>query len=84
MRFYFNFQDGALVLDNRGSSCETLKDVRIHARAIAAELGRNQQANKIRYEYVVVTDEMGSEVYRTSLINLQRTVKAEEIDQSVF
>ena len=67
MRFYFNFQDGFRVSDNQGKSCQTLNDARIEACALAVEIGRNQKPNRIGNDYVVVTDEMGSEVYRTSI-----------------
>lgn len=67
MRFYFSFHDGIRVLDNRGTPCETLNDARMHAGILATEIGRARPANRMHSEHVVVTDELGIEVYRTSI-----------------
>jgi hypothetical protein len=46
---------------------------------VAAELGRNRSMEDIKKLVVYVTDETGSEVFRTKLVNLQERTSADEI-----
>jgi hypothetical protein len=64
VRFYLNQRNGTWVADNRGAYFETQDDAQICARGMASELGREPSA-ELDGKYVVVTDEVGTEVYRT-------------------
>lgn len=67
-RFFFNLTNHTKVKDDRGEVC-TLEEARNTALEVAAELGRNQNRNKIRGLSVAVTDEDGIELFRTPLRN---------------
>jgi hypothetical protein len=77
-RYYFNLSDGGFIPDNKGMPCTTRRDVEAPARAIATEYGRNRDHISQNLS-VVVTDEMGSEVLRTPVVNYARKVKADKI-----
>jgi len=67
-RFFFNLTNHTKVNDDRGELC-TLEQARNTALEVAAELGRNQNRNKIRGVSIAVTDEDGTELFRTPLRN---------------
>jgi hypothetical protein len=67
-RFFFNLTNHTNVMDDRGELC-SLEEARHTALEVAAELGRNQNRNKIRGLSVAVTDEDGLELFRTPLRN---------------
>jgi hypothetical protein len=79
MRYFFHLANGTFVPDQEGEDCSTLERAKEFALKVAAELGRNRNREEIDGEHVCVTDENGKEVFRTPLVNLRRTVKAEEI-----
>jgi hypothetical protein len=62
-----------------GENCATLERAKEFALKVAAELGRNRNREELEGEHVCVADESGKEVFRTPVVNLRRTVKADEI-----
>ena len=66
-RYYFNLCNGFFTADNRGSVFATRKDAAVHASHVAAEYARHR-ANIDRDLCVSVTDELGTEVFRTPVI----------------
>ena len=67
-RFFFNLTNHTKIKDDRGELC-TLDEARNTALEVAAELGRNQNRNKLRGLSISVTDEDGLELFRTPLRN---------------
>jgi len=67
-RFFFNLTNHTKIKDDRGELC-TLGEARNTALEVAAELGRNQNHNKLRGLSISVTDEDGLELFRTPLRN---------------
>ena len=67
-RFFFNLTNHKKIKDDRGELC-TLGEARNTALEVAAELGRNQNRNKLRGFSISVTDEDGLELFRTPLRN---------------
>lgn len=49
---------------------------------MASELGRNRSMEDIKKLAVCVTDETGSEVFRTKLVNLQQRTSADDFVQT--
>jgi hemerythrin superfamily protein len=81
MRYFFHLSDGNLIQDDAGEVCKTLEEAKQFAINVAAELGQNRDAKDIQGEYVCVTDEDGTEVFRTPLVNLKRMVKADNLGE---
>jgi hypothetical protein len=77
-RFYFHLSDGGFVSDNRGQLCKTRKDAEAYAVNVAAEYGRNRD-HISKDLSVVVTDEMGKEVFRAPVVDHSVKVKAKDI-----
>jgi hypothetical protein len=77
--FFFNLTNGETVRDNRGTDCTNVEQAKEFAVGVAAELGRNRSMEDIKKLTVFVTDETGSEVFRTKLVNLQARTSADEI-----
>jgi len=77
--FFFHLTNGDTFPDDRATACGTLDEAKTVALAIAAELGRNRPADEIAHLTVRVTDENGSEVFRTKVVNLQHATKADEM-----
>jgi len=77
--FFFHLTNGDTFPDDRATPCGTLDEAKTVALAIAAELGRNRPADEIAHLTVRVTDENGSEVFRTKVVNLQHATKADEM-----
>ena len=82
-RFFFHLADGVLIEDNHGSRCNTREDARVFAQSLAAEYGRNRKFEKIEDLSVRVTDETGTEVYRTPVVNLAAKVTADTIVETL-
>lgn len=78
-RYFFNLSNHNKFWDPRGAGCSTLEEAKAFAEIVAAEYGRNQPANALQGKFICITDEEGREVSRTPLVNLQRTVDADEI-----
>ena len=76
-RFFFHLTNGDTFPDDRATACRTLDEAKTVALAVAAELGRNRPADEIEHLNVRVTDENGSEVFRTKVMNLQYATKAD-------
>ena len=81
-RYYFHQSDGGFVSDNRGKVWPTRKDAEEYAVSIAGELGRNRD-NIPDGLSVLVTDEMGREVFRTPVVNHARKVTADAIVETL-
>jgi hypothetical protein len=88
-RYYFNLSDGHFIPDNEGAPCLTQKDARAYAKRIAAEYGRNRDYIPDNM-CVCVTDEMGTEVFRTPVVDhsvkftaadIQHTLRSENADE---
>jgi hypothetical protein len=77
--FFFNLTNGETVRDERGTDCTNVEQAKEFAVVVAAELGRNRSMEDIKKLVVYVTDETGSEVFRTKLVNLQERTSADEI-----
>jgi hypothetical protein len=79
MRYFFHLSDGTFIEDDAGEVCSTVEEAKRFAMSVAAELGQNRDAKDFEGGYVCVTDEGGTEVFRTPLVNLKRTVKADNL-----
>ena len=77
--FFFHLTNGAPIKDDRPTRCETVEEAKAVASALAAELGRNRSSTEIGHLAIAVTDEPGKELFKTRVVNLQRTAKADEI-----
>ncbi len=77
--FFFHLTNGTPIKDDRPTRCGTIEEAKAFAFALAAELGRNRSSNEIDHMAISVTDENGTELFKTQLVNLQRTAKADEI-----
>jgi len=66
--FFFNLANHTKIKDDQGEVC-TLGEARATALQVAADLGRNQNRNKIRGLSISVTDAGGAELFRTPLRN---------------
>ena len=67
---------------DRPTRCGTIEEAKAFAVALAAELGRNRSSNEIEHLAVSVTDENGRELFKTQVVNLQRTTKVDEISDA--
>jgi Domain of unknown function (DUF6894) len=81
-RFFFHITGGTRIEDDRGTRCETVAQAKEFALAVAAELGRNRTPNEIEHLAVCATDATGREIFRTPVLNLQRTSTADEITKA--
>jgi hypothetical protein len=77
-RFFFHLTNGRTISDDEATAC-TLDEAKMIALAMPAELGRNKPPNEIKNLAICVTDESGKEVFRTDVVNLQQSAKANEI-----
>jgi hypothetical protein len=77
--YFFHLTNGTPIKDDRPTRCGTIEEAKAFAFALAAELGRNRSSTEIEHLAVAVTDENGRELFKTQLVNLQRTAKADEI-----
>jgi hypothetical protein len=69
-RFFFNYQQpGGRLLDAEGEEFSGLSEAEHHAREVARELARNQNAADLESRAIVVEDEEGKEVARIPLNN---------------
>jgi capsular polysaccharide biosynthesis protein len=59
--------------DDRATACRTVAEAKTVALAIASELGRNKPPKEIEDLAICVTDEAGTEVFRTRVVNQQPT-----------
>ena len=76
-RFYFHMSNGVFIPDNKGKYCTTRKAAEGYAVKMAAEYGRNHGYVPVHL-CVSVADEMGVEVFRTSIVNHARKLTAEK------
>jgi hypothetical protein len=77
--FFFHLTNGTSIKDDRPTRCGTIEEAKAFASALAAELGRNRSSKEIDHLAISVTDEGGTELFKTQLVNLQRTAKADEM-----
>jgi hypothetical protein len=77
--FFFHLTNGTPIKDDRPTRCETIEEAKAVASALAAELGRNRSSTEIGHLAISVTDENGMELFKTRVVNLQRTAKADEM-----
>jgi hypothetical protein len=77
--FFFHLTNGTPIKDDRPTRCGTIEEAKVVASALAAELGRNRSPGEIGHLTISVTDEHGRELFKTRVVNLQRTAKADEI-----
>jgi hypothetical protein len=77
--FFFHLTNGETIADDIPTPCDTVDEARAVALAIAAELGRNKPPNEIKNFAVCVTDHTGKEVFRTNVVNLQESAKANDM-----
>jgi hypothetical protein len=77
-KFFFNLTNGGTVRDERGTDCTGVEQAKEFAVVVAAELGRNRLPKDIQQLAVFVTDETGSEIFRTKLANQQEQTSADE------
>jgi hypothetical protein len=80
--YFFHLTNGAPIKDDRPTRCGTIEEAKAFAVALAAELGRNRSSNEIEHLAVSVTDENGTELFKTQVVNLQRTTKVDEISDA--
>jgi hypothetical protein len=81
-KFFFNLTNGETVRDERGTDCINVEQAKQFAVVVAAELGRNRSREDIQQLALFVTDETGSEVFRTKLVNQRERTSADEIVQT--
>jgi hypothetical protein len=67
-RFFFHLSDGVTIEDNRGTRCNTRADARVFAIQLAADQALNPKFGKIADLSILVTDEGGTEVFRTPIV----------------
>jgi Domain of unknown function (DUF6894) len=77
--FFFHLTNGTPIKDDRPTRCGTVEEAKAFAAALAAELGRNRSSKEIDHLAISVTDQDGTEVFKTQVVNLQRTAKADEM-----
>jgi hypothetical protein len=82
-RFFFHLSDGVLIEDNHGSLCNTRDDAKLFAQNLAAEYGRNRKLKNIEDLCIRVTDETGTEVYRTPVVDRAAKVTAHTIVETL-
>ena len=75
-QFLFHLINGETIADDEATSCATVEEAKVVAMAIAAELGRNKPPNEIKDLAICITDQTGKEVFRTDVVNLQKSAKA--------
>jgi hypothetical protein len=78
-RFFFHLTNGKTIPDDKATPCRTAEEAKVVALAIAAELGRNKPPEEIKELAICVTDQTGKEVFRTNVVNLQQSPKANAI-----
>ena len=65
-RFFFHVTNGKTIRDQDGDSFESVEEAKRHAVTIARELGHASSQTAAR-QNVFVTDEDGTEVFRTPI-----------------
>jgi hypothetical protein len=66
-RYFFHLDNEDRLIDDEGTSCTTLDEMKCYARQVASELGAHHTEKHNRDWRISVTDERGAEVYCVSL-----------------
>jgi hypothetical protein len=80
-RFFFHLSDGVTIEDNRGTACNTRIDARVFAIKLAADYALNPKFAEVPDLSILVTDEGGSEVFRTPIVT---TAVTDEINTAAL
>jgi hypothetical protein len=66
-RFYFNLTGRIPFVDHNGEHLPSVVDAMQEAIGVAWDLARNKRASDVSGDQVVVTDELGQEIFRMPL-----------------